>query len=129
MGGFKNIRPDEGIKFSKENQPVNRRKSTKFLTDLLTKNLKVKKDIEIEGIDTVTGLKVRIKVAMPTKDVIVQALLRQAAKGNMIAIKEVFDRTEGKAPQPLTGEDGGPIELIVWKEEKTYQSEAKSETD
>jgi len=48
---------------------------------------------------------------MPTREVIVQALLRQAAKGNMIAIKEVFDRIEGKAPQPLVGGEGGAIEV------------------
>lgn len=111
-GGKGNLRgAADGVPFSKENQPKNRRKSTKFLTDLLTKNLKTKKDIEIEGIDIETGRKTKIKVPMPTRDVIVQALLRQAAKGNMIAIKEVFDRVEGKAPQPITGEEGGPVQV------------------
>ena len=36
---------------------------------------------------------------MSTRDVIIQALLRQAAKGNMIAIREIFDRLEGKTLQ------------------------------
>lgn len=29
------------------------------------------------------------------------------------AIKELIDRGYGKASQPLTGEDGGPIQLMV----------------
>lgn len=92
----------EGKKFSSTYQPTNRRKSVKFLTELLTKELKGKKrTIEIEGIDVTTGKKTRIRVDMPTKQNIVQALLRQAARGNMVAIKEVFDRMEGKPEQPI----------------------------
>lgn len=104
---------EQGVKFSKEYQPVNRRTSTKFLTALLTKNLNKKKDIEIEGIDTTTGEKTRIKVTMPTKEAIIHALLKQAENGNINAIREVLDRVEGKAMQPmeLTGEGGGPLEV------------------
>lgn len=115
-GGNKNINHSDGKAFSKENQPANRgRKSTKFLTDLLTKNLKVKKEITIEGIDTVTGKPVKVKIPMPTKEVIVQALIRQAAKGNLIAIREIFDRTEGKVAQALehTGKDGKDLPVPV----------------
>jgi len=103
-GGKSNISGSDGVQFSANNQPKNRRKSTKFLTELLTRNLKKKRDITIEGIDIVTGEKTKIKVQMPTKQVIVQALLRQAAGGNTIAIKEVFDRTEGKVIQGIKAE-------------------------
>ncbi len=100
-GGKNNIRFEDGKPFSSTNQPTNRRKSTKLLTDLLTKELKHKKEIELEGIDTTTGQKTRIKIPMPTKEVLIQALLRQAAKGNIKAIREVFDRVEGKAQQAI----------------------------
>jgi len=36
---------------------------------------------------------------MYNKEVIIPAFLRQAAKGNVIAIKSIFDRIEGKAKQ------------------------------
>lgn len=29
------------------------------------------------------------------------------------AIKEILDRTEGKVPQAITGEGGGPLEIRV----------------
>lgn len=36
---------------------------------------------------------------MYNEEVIIPAFLRQAAKGNVIAIKGIFDRIEGKAKQ------------------------------
>ena len=54
-GGKSNIQSSDGIPFSSEHQPKNRRKSVKFLTDLLTKNLKDKQEILIQGIDVETG--------------------------------------------------------------------------
>jgi hypothetical protein len=55
-GGTGNIRPsDNPHPFTSENQPKNRRKSTKFLTDLLIKEFKNKEEIEVEGINVVTG--------------------------------------------------------------------------
>ena len=91
----------DGKPWSTENQPKNRRKPVKYLTELLTKQMAVKKDVTITGEDILTGKQVTVKVPMPTREVIIQALLRQAAKGNLLAIKEVFDRTEGKATQPI----------------------------
>jgi hypothetical protein len=104
-GGYKNINGSMGNTFTSENQPkVKGRKPTKMLTDLLTRELKAKKDIVIKGIaitDAKEGKEVSIRVPMPNKETIVQALLRQAAKGNINAIREVFDRTEGKPMQAL----------------------------
>ena len=100
-GGRNNINGEDGIQFSKTNQPKNRRKSTKFLTDLLTKELKGKKEITIEGINPETGLLTKVIVNKPTREQIIQALLRQASKGNILAIKEIFDRTEGKTKQEV----------------------------
>jgi hypothetical protein len=38
-----------------------------------------------------------------------EILFRMAEKGNLAAIKETLDRLEGRSPQPITGEDLGPI--------------------
>lgn len=130
-GGKNNISGTDGNNFSSTNQPKNRRKSTKFLTDLLTRNLKKKREIEIEGIDILTGQKVKVKVPMPTKDVIVQALLRQAAKGNIIAIKEIWDRLEGRSVQSieLSGKDGKefnqPAQILILPPDQQGEFEIK----
>lgn len=42
-------------------------------------------------------------------------LLDQAAGGDVQAIKEVADRLDGKPAQAHTGEDGGPLQVIVRK--------------
>ena len=45
-------------------------------------------------------------------NLIANKLVKLAAEGDTMAIKEVFDRTEGKARQAmeLSGPDGGPME-------------------
>jgi hypothetical protein len=92
------------------------RKPKKFMTELLIKALKSKEEITIEGIDTVTGLPAKIRVSVPTQKQIVHALLREADKGNVYAIKEIIDRVEGKTPQALNFQDSEgntvPIQLI-----------------
>lgn len=60
---------------------------------------------------------VEIGEGKPTKriTVIAEALAAKAAEGDMVAIKEVFDRTEGKAAQAIMGEDGGLVKLeVTW---------------
>ena len=39
------------------------------------------------------------------------ALMAKAKTGDVPAIKEVFDRVYGKAPQAITGEDGGALKI------------------
>ena len=47
---------------------------------------------------------------------VVNALISQAADGNVHAIKEIFDRVEGKAPQPIEGSDDHPLRFVFeWK--------------
>ena len=43
------------------------------------------------------------------------ALMRTARseKVRLDAIREIFDRLYGRAPQAITGEDGGPVELTL----------------
>ena len=40
-------------------------------------------------------------------------------KGNPVLLKEALDRIEGKAPQELTGEGGGPIRMQIEIEDLT----------
>lgn len=42
-----------------------------------------------------------------------EKLLDLAAEGEQWAVKEIADRLDGKAPQAVTGEGGGPVELVV----------------
>lgn len=46
------------------------------------------------------------------KELIVLSTMTLAIKGHPGALKEVWERMEGKVTQPITGADGGPIELI-----------------
>lgn len=41
-----------------------------------------------------------------------QALMDKAKAGDIPAIKEVLDRCFGKAPQAVTGADGGELKII-----------------
>lgn len=54
----------------------------------------------------------------PTKrlTMIADKLAQKAAEGDIQAIKEVFDRTEGKAAQAIIGDPEQPVELTIrWK--------------
>jgi hypothetical protein len=43
-------------------------------------------------------------------------ILEMGKTGNIVAIKEIFDRAYGKPPQPLTDADGeGPPVIIITK--------------
>ena len=46
-------------------------------------------------------------------DDLAEKLLEQCDEGNMIALKEVGDRLEGKPAQTLLGDSDNPLELIT----------------
>jgi len=46
-------------------------------------------------------------------DRIAAALVQQACDGDVPAIKEIGDRLDGKVPQAVMGEGGGPVALAV----------------
>lgn len=41
-----------------------------------------------------------------------QVLIDKALAGDITAIKELHDRVYGKSMQPVTGADGGPIQIV-----------------
>ncbi len=44
---------------------------------------------------------------------ITDKLVEKAENGDVTAIKEIFDRVEGKPAQAITNGDDGPLEIIV----------------
>ena len=58
-------------------------------------------------------------------DPITKALISKGKTGDVAAIKELFDRAFGKAPQAITGEDGGALKIMfdtVFKDATTSGS-------
>lgn len=48
-------------------------------------------------------------------EMLAESLVKEALAGDVTALKEVGDRLDGKVPQALTGEGGGPIHLgVTW---------------
>ncbi len=43
--------------------------------------------------------------------IVAEQLVKKAMDGDITAIKEIADRIDGKAAQPLTGDDLGPIQI------------------
>lgn len=48
-----------------------------------------------------------------TWDQLADVLLDKALGGDITAIKEVFDRVDGKSPQAITTEDGSGFKVII----------------
>lgn len=100
----------DGNGFDKNPQNINRKGSpgksiTKCLKELLDSNL-----VELELVQTkADGTKKTVKINVEARDGMNKALsvilLRKALDGDLQAIKEIFDRTEGKATQPIELED------------------------
>lgn len=85
--------------FSTGYQPETRgaggQKKHKVARDALA--LALEREIEVEGRMTRRIMQ------------IAEALCRKAADGDVQAAKEIFDRVDGKATQPLSNEDGSPL--------------------
>jgi hypothetical protein len=57
-------------------------------------------------------------VTQEKMDQLVQSLIDQAIEGDTRAAVALLDRLLGKAPQPITGEDGEALKVIVQYEGK-----------
>lgn len=47
------------------------------------------------------------------KDAVAQALVREARNGNVLAVREIFDRIDGKVKDETAVDHGGKIEVEV----------------
>lgn len=89
--------------------PKGRPRKEVSLTSLLKKYLDDVPDIQVGG-------KTNTKSWM---ELIVQAWLVGAYKGNAQLMRELLDRVEGKVPQPIAGAEGGvPIKITYVQAEK-----------
>jgi len=50
---------------------------------------------------------------LPVAKAVAQKVIAQAKKGDLKAISEVLDRTEGKAAQTIRGEEGRPVPISL----------------
>ena len=98
--GHENIKPHMWKKGQSGN-PKGRPKKGKRLTDIIEKYLPMVPEID-ENPDGKTY-----------QDLIAEALLIGAVKGNAVLIKEVLDRVDGKVPLPVTGKVKGSIGFKV----------------
>lgn len=95
------------VEFSESYQPADEaRRLGRNKRKVMTSALMLALEREVAGSD-----------GKPTKriTVIAEKLAAKAAEGDMIAIKEVFDRTEGKATQAIeaSGPDGAPVAVTL----------------
>ena len=58
-------------------------------------------------------------------DDLAEKLLEQCDEGNMIALKEVGDRLEGKPAQTLLGDSESPLQLVTRIELVTHNVDSK----
>ena len=100
MGGYKNIKPEEGKWFSKDYQPKRYRgKSWKtILAEKCNNNDKelVKRAEIVDDKGNPTGKFVDVLIASTPQEKIVRALVQKAGKGDLKAIEMLMDRMDGK---------------------------------
>jgi len=92
----------------------NGRKPGKALTTILTELLEKNCPKGIMDLEFIKKLSVKKKLT--TKEAIALRLMHSALDdGNLYAIKEIFDRLEGRTKQPIEhlGEGGGPVTFQV----------------
>lgn len=66
-------------------------------------------------LDAMAGRALLIQMYLERIRPINEALLKKAEEGDIQAIRELHDRVYGKAPQPLTGANGGNIVFEIVK--------------
>jgi len=125
-GGHKNIRPEDGVQFSKENQPANRgrKKGSRAWKDVLSDMMPEDGYLTFDKIQVLaqdedgkwkpTGdVVAKGRVKMATQDMIVMAAIKQALKGKTDAIKMIWERMDGRPTQPLSSDPENPLNPVV----------------
>jgi hypothetical protein len=69
----------------------------------------------LNAINAEKGKALLLKMYLDNIRPINEALINKAREGDMQAIKEIHDRVYGRAPQPLTGSNGGNIVFEIVK--------------
>jgi hypothetical protein len=95
-----------------------------------------KKDWTWAGLLEKVGEEIEPKIGKPFKELVSKRLWIDAINGNLGAIKEIFDRTEGKAPQTIKHEgelDTGTKEIAnllqtIYKEENERREKNNKDT-
>jgi IS30 family transposase len=90
-------RPDKGETMNPNGRPKGARSLSTILKEMLSEEI----EIIVDG----------VKTKKEFQDVIIRRLLKSANDGNLQAIKEIFDRIEGKPRESVTIDAG--VELIV----------------
>lgn len=93
------------FKEGESGNPAGRPKGSKNLSTILKEMLSEEIEVNIDGEKT------KKKFA----DIIVRKLVKKAHDGDLRAIQEIFDRTEGKAKQEVNGDFQHKLE-ITWNE-------------
>lgn len=117
MANAQNLRPP--FKPGQSGNPAGMKPGTRHLSTLLRKVLESGVDVEI-GKRTITVNEAEV----------IRQLCRGVAKGNLNAIREVFDRVDGKATQPI--EHSGKIatgDLSAYSEEELLERLAELESE
>lgn len=103
---------DENLKPFKPGEsgnPAGRPKGTKNMSTILKEMLEL--EIEVDG------------VKITQKDAIIKKLIQKSTAGELSAIQEIFDRTEGKAKQEIKHEiQKGIINIDPIADDPTDQS-------
>lgn len=63
-----------------------------------------------DAIDRALGMRSR-REGIEALDALAEKLLSLADQGDLGALKELGDRLDGKAPQAITGAEGGPLQI------------------
>lgn len=109
--------PNEELNQFKPGQsgnPEGRPKGTKNLSTILREMLEL--EIEVDG------------VKITQKDAIIKQLIKKSTAGELNAIQEVFDRTEGKAKQEIKHEiQKGVLNIDPLSDDPTNDGTAKDQ--
>jgi hypothetical protein len=120
----------DAVKFSSEYQPANRgrKTATRAWKDVLADMMPDEgylsfRDVQELGEDgKPTGNAFRTgRVKMATQEMIVMAAIKQAMKGNMVAIDKIWSRMDGMPVQPLANDPDNPLIPSLTKEEIEYK--------
>lgn len=113
-GGNKNIKPEDGKRFSADYQPANpgRKpglswgKTFDKLVDDENGYIVADNVLEVDDDGKLTGnVFKKARVPMPRRETLALALVKKVMKGDVAAFREMADRQEGKATQRVEGTD------------------------